>query len=151
GSILTAAVEPSNPLAYGMGASSDVFFSNGQTFRLTGDNARSVVRFDTDTPLRSGWAQHQERLKDTSAVVDIDMGGQAVRLWRRGDPTRTATWNIPTVLQWLVVRSCQFVTRINASGKTTKPVKGGCKRGPLFSRRHLAVIDACVMRLTIAV
>lgn len=74
GSILTATVEPSNPLAYGMGASSDVFFSNGQTFRLTGDNARSVVRFDTDTPLRSGWAHHQERLKDTSAVVDIDMG-----------------------------------------------------------------------------
>ena len=69
-----ARVDASNPLAYGMPQQADVFFNNGQTFRLTGDTARPVVVFDSATPLRSGWAHNQERLKDTTAVVDIDLG-----------------------------------------------------------------------------
>ncbi len=74
GSILSAAVDTSNPLAYGMPEQANVFFSNGQTFRMTDATARSVVRFDTATPLVSGWEHHQERLENTSAVVDVDMG-----------------------------------------------------------------------------
>ena len=74
GSVLSAKVDASNPLAYGMPQQADVFFNNGQTFRLTGDTARPVVVFDSATPLRSGWAHNQERLKDTTAVVDIDLG-----------------------------------------------------------------------------
>ena len=74
GSILEAAVDNTNPLAYGMPERANVFFSNGQTFRTTSDAAQSVVRFDTDKPLVSGWEHHQERLKDTTAVVDVDLG-----------------------------------------------------------------------------
>ena len=74
GSILSAKVDAGNPLAYGMPEQADVFFNNGQTFRLTGDNARPVVVFDSATPLRSGWAHNQERLENSSAVVDVDLG-----------------------------------------------------------------------------
>lgn len=74
GSILSAAVDTTNPLAYGMPERTNVFFSNGQTFRVMSDTAQSVVRFDSDKPLVSGWEHHQERLHDTTAVVDVDMG-----------------------------------------------------------------------------
>ncbi|WP_292051127.1 MULTISPECIES: M14 family metallopeptidase [unclassified Brevundimonas] len=74
GSILSAKVEAVSPLAYGMPERADVFFNNGQTFRVTGEGARTVVRFDSDAPLRSGWAHNQEILKDTSAVVEADLG-----------------------------------------------------------------------------
>ena len=74
GSILEAAVETSHPLAYGMPQRADVFFNNGQTFSITGEGARTVVAFDKADPLRSGWAHNPERLKDTAAVVDVDLG-----------------------------------------------------------------------------
>ena len=74
GSVLSASVETTNPLAYGMPEQADVFFSNGQTFRVTGEGAKTVVTFDSENPLRSGWAHHPERLKDTAAVVDVDLG-----------------------------------------------------------------------------
>ena len=74
GSILSAKVDNTDPLAFGMPAQADVFFSNGQTYRIAGEGAKSVAWFDTDAPLRSGWAHHQELLKDTSAVVEVDIG-----------------------------------------------------------------------------
>jgi hypothetical protein len=74
GSILSARVDNTDPLAFGMPAQADVFFSNGQTYRIAGEGAKSVAWFDTDAPLRSGWAHHQELLKDTSAVVEVDIG-----------------------------------------------------------------------------
>ncbi len=74
GSILRARIDNSQPLAYGMPDEADVFFSNGQTFRLNGPAAHSIAWFDTATALRSGWGHGQEQLKDTVAIADIDIG-----------------------------------------------------------------------------
>lgn len=73
GSVLSARVDPQQPLAYGMPATTDIFFSNGQTFHVSA-GSRPVAWFDSATPLRSGWGHGQERLKDTVAVVDSDVG-----------------------------------------------------------------------------
>lgn len=73
GSILRAKIDNTQPLAYGMSSEADVFFSNGQTYHLQG-SARPVAWFDSAEPLRSGWGHGQERLKDTVAVADVDLG-----------------------------------------------------------------------------
>jgi hypothetical protein len=73
GSVLRAKIDNTQPLAYGMPGEADVFFSNGQTFKVS-PGAKSVAWFDTAEPLRSGWGHGQERLKDTVAVADVDLG-----------------------------------------------------------------------------
>jgi hypothetical protein len=74
GSVLRARIDNTQPLAYGMTSVADVFFANGQTFHLDGPAAHSIAWFDTAEPLRSGWGHGQERLKDTVAVADVDLG-----------------------------------------------------------------------------
>jgi len=76
GSILRARVDPRQPLAYGMGEEVDVFFDRSPAFTLKSD-ATGVSRvswFDSDTPLRSGWAIGEERLKGSATILDIDIG-----------------------------------------------------------------------------
>lgn len=73
GSVLRARIDTTQPLAYGMPNEADIFFSNGQTYHLA-SGANSVAWFDTAEPLRSGWGHGQERLKDTVAVADVDLG-----------------------------------------------------------------------------
>jgi hypothetical protein len=76
GSVLRARVDPRQPLAYGLSDQVDVFFDRSPTFTLKSD-AKGVSRvswFDSDAPLRSGWAVGQERLKGSTAVLDIDIG-----------------------------------------------------------------------------
>src|SRR5262249_5159017 len=60
GWVLRTRVDPTQPLAWGLGDAVDVMFSASPTFRLT-DGAeakglRRVAWFDSKTPLRSGWA-----------------------------------------------------------------------------------------------
>lgn len=76
GSVLRAKVDNRQPLAYGMPQDVDVFFDRSPTFNLKA-SAPGVARvswFDTETPLRSGWAVGQEKLKGSTAVLDIDLG-----------------------------------------------------------------------------
>jgi len=76
GSVLRAKVDPKQPLAYGAGDQVDVFFDRSPTFTLKaeGKGVARVSWFDSDTPLRSGWAVGQEKLKGSNAMLDIDMG-----------------------------------------------------------------------------
>lgn len=74
GSILRAKLDVTQPLAYGMPQDADLFFSNGQTFTMSDPAARPIAWFDTASPLRSGWGHGQERLKDTVAIADVDLG-----------------------------------------------------------------------------
>ncbi len=78
GSILQVRVDNSNPLAYGMGDKLDVFFDNSPVFRLRPDAAMKGVKpvawFDSDKPLRSGWAWGQKYLQDGVAVVEARVG-----------------------------------------------------------------------------
>jgi hypothetical protein len=77
GSILTARVDKTNPLTFGLPDRVDLYFDHSPTYRLK-DNSDSVAKrvawFDTDKPLRSGWAWGQEHLKDTIAVLEAREG-----------------------------------------------------------------------------
>jgi hypothetical protein len=76
GSVLQATVDPSDPLAYGIPATLDVFYNNNPTFTLTPGqaNVRRVSWFASDDPLRSGWGWGQKALNNTAAVVDGSLG-----------------------------------------------------------------------------
>ena len=74
--MLRAKVDNRQPLAYGVPQDVDVFFDRSPTFNLKA-SASGVARvswFDTDAPLRSGWAVGQEKLKGSTGVLDIDVG-----------------------------------------------------------------------------
>jgi hypothetical protein len=78
GSILQISVNNTNPLAYGLPEKLDVFFDNSPVFRLKPEaslrGVKPVAWFNSDKPLRSGWAWGQKYLQDTVAVVDANIG-----------------------------------------------------------------------------
>jgi Zinc carboxypeptidase len=78
GSILSTAVDTTSVIAAGMPARLDVFFDHSPVFRLDPDAAmhgvRPVAWYDSDTPLRSGWAWGQGYLKGGLAAVSADIG-----------------------------------------------------------------------------
>jgi hypothetical protein len=78
GSVLRVAVDSTAPLAAGMPSRLDVFFDNSPTFRLVPDAARRGVRavawFDSESPLRSGWAWGQSYLEGGVAVAEATVG-----------------------------------------------------------------------------
>lgn len=78
GSILQVQVDNTNPLAYGMGERLDVFFDNSPVFRLRPEASikelKPVAWFDSDKPLRSGWAWGQKYLQDGVAVAEARIG-----------------------------------------------------------------------------
>jgi hypothetical protein len=75
GSILRLRVDTSHPLAYGLPENLDVFYNNNPSYRLKeAPGVRGVAFFDSDRPLRSGWAWGQEHLKGTVPVVEAEVG-----------------------------------------------------------------------------
>ena len=78
GSVLQVRVDNTNPLAYGLSETLDVFFDNSPVFRLKPEALRKEVRpvawFDSDKPLRSGWAWGQKYLQDGVAVAEAKLG-----------------------------------------------------------------------------
>jgi hypothetical protein len=76
GSILQTTIDPSQPLAYGLPAKTDLFFNQNQTFTVKSGTSGvgKVAWFDTATPLRSGWAWGQDKLNGTTAIADVDIG-----------------------------------------------------------------------------
>jgi hypothetical protein len=98
GSVLEAAVDNSDPLAYGLDGTVDVFYDNSPTFRLDPDAAlkgvRPVAWFAGTTPLRSGWAWGQAYLDAGVAVLEAAIGKGKVFLYGpeitfRGQPHGT--------------------------------------------------------------
>jgi hypothetical protein len=61
-----------------MSAHADVMFDNSPVFRLGPDAAargvRVIARFDSDAPLRSGWAWGQRYLRDGVAIAEVTVG-----------------------------------------------------------------------------
>ncbi|MEI8281346.1 MAG: peptidase, partial [Armatimonadota bacterium] len=77
GSVLQLKLENSR-LTRGMDGTVDVMFDNSPAFKVSGD-AKAVGTFDSDKPLRSGWAWGQEVLKGSAGVIDVSLGkGQVV-------------------------------------------------------------------------
>ncbi|HEV2687487.1 MAG TPA: M14 metallopeptidase family protein [Bryobacteraceae bacterium] len=84
GSVLQVSVDNTNPVAYGMGSTADVFFENSPVFRMAPDaelkSVKPVAWFPTATPLRSGWAWGQGYLEGTVAAAEAPMGEGRVLL-----------------------------------------------------------------------
>jgi len=78
GSILRTHINIREPLAAGLSEELDVLFNRSPVFRLDPDaglkGVRPVAWFDTDNPLRSGWAWGQHHLKGGVAVIDAQIG-----------------------------------------------------------------------------
>lgn len=94
GSILRAKVDPKQPLAYGAGEEVDVFFDRSPTFTIKSD-AKGISRvswFDSDKPLRSGWAVGEERLKGSTAMLDITLGKGKVFAFGPEITQRAQSW-----------------------------------------------------------
>jgi hypothetical protein len=98
GSVLTARVDTTSPIAYGMKEHTDVFFENSPVWTLGPDAAAKGVKpvawFDTKTPLHSGWAWGQEYLNGGVIAVDAKVGQGRVVLFgpeilQRGQPHAT--------------------------------------------------------------
>ena len=84
GSLLTATVDNTNPLAYGMPNRVDVFFDSSPVFRLKPDaglkGTRPVAWFANGTPLHSGWAWGQQYLDGGVAAAEASLGSGKVLL-----------------------------------------------------------------------
>jgi len=78
GSILDMKVEHVTPLAGGLGPGGNGLFSHSPTFELEPNAEEAGVHvvgwYDTDAPLKSGWAWGQQYLKDGIGAVDADYG-----------------------------------------------------------------------------
>jgi hypothetical protein len=78
GSILRAAVDQRSIATAGMPDHIDIFYKNDPVFRLLPDaaakNVKPVAWFDTDKPLRSGWAWGQNYLEGGTVGVEAAVG-----------------------------------------------------------------------------
>jgi hypothetical protein len=82
GSVLTARVDTRHPAAAGMNERTDVFFDNSPVFRITDPAAVvPIAMFDTDTPLRSGWAWGQQYLQGGVIAAEAKVGAGRVLLF----------------------------------------------------------------------
>jgi hypothetical protein len=73
GSLLFAQVDNSQPLAFGLPSTMDVFFDSSPAFKL-GAGPKAVAGYQGQDVLHSGWAWGQKALDGTTAIVDADLG-----------------------------------------------------------------------------
>jgi hypothetical protein len=78
GSVVTARVDTSHPLAHGMKERTDFFFDASPVFRLAPNAQASGVKafawFDSATPLKSGWSWGQQYLQNGVAAIEAPLG-----------------------------------------------------------------------------
>ncbi len=78
GSVLQVRVDNTRPIAYGTPERMDVFFDNSPVMKLLPDaktqGVTQVAWFDSDTPLRSGWAWGQQYLNGGTAMAEAKVG-----------------------------------------------------------------------------
>ena len=83
GSVLTARVDTSHPIAAGMPERTDFFFDNSPVFRVRAGAAgvRAIAAFDSPTPLHSGWAWGQKYLDGGVLALEARVGNGRVLLF----------------------------------------------------------------------
>jgi hypothetical protein len=78
GSVHSLKLEHVSPVTHGLGERLDVLISHSPLFQLeSGWEEQGVKRigwFDTDQPLRSGWAWGQERMQNGTALLEAQIG-----------------------------------------------------------------------------
>ena len=80
GSLLRMRIDTSHPLALGMPEYADVMFRRSPVLKV-GEGAERIAWYDSETPLRSGWAWGQEVLKDGVAAAAFSLGKGRVVLY----------------------------------------------------------------------
>lgn len=93
GSLMRATIDNTNPLAYGMPKTVEVFFDNSPVFNL-GAGVKQVASFQGKQTLDSGWAWGQEYLDGLTAVAEAKVGEGKVMIMGpevtfRGEPHAT--------------------------------------------------------------
>jgi hypothetical protein len=77
-SVLTARTDNSHPAAWGMPETASVMFDESPAYRFLpeaeGAGVKRVMWFDSDSPLRSGWAWGQKALNGTVAAFEAPVG-----------------------------------------------------------------------------
>jgi hypothetical protein len=85
GSILSAKVDTTLPIAAGMRERTDFFFDNSPVFKLRPEahaaGVRAIATFDNEKPLRSGWAWGQQYLNGGVVAVQATVGKGSVLLF----------------------------------------------------------------------
>jgi hypothetical protein len=83
GSVLTARVDTKHPMAAGMRERTDFFFDNSPVFRVRdgATNVTTIARFDSATPLHSGWAWGQRYLEGGVVAAEVSVGKGRVLLY----------------------------------------------------------------------
>jgi hypothetical protein len=99
GLLVKMVVDPSNPLAYGMGDEAVGFFSNSPTFSIMPsfkEETKPVVvaRYPEENIMLSGWMVGEKYLSNKAAVVEVPVGkGKIIllglRVQHRGQPVGT--------------------------------------------------------------
>ena len=78
GSVLDMKIEHGSPLTHGFGERVNVLFSHSPTFSLdAGAEAQGVRRigwYDTESPLKSGWAWGERYLQNGVGAIEADYG-----------------------------------------------------------------------------
>lgn len=96
GSLVTASVDNSHPLAYGLEETVDVFFNRSPVFRLepdaTSKGASVVAWYASEKPVRSGWGWGQAYLKNGVAAVETTLGKGKVFLFCPEVTFRAEPW-----------------------------------------------------------
>jgi hypothetical protein len=90
GAILEARVDLTHPLAAGLDERSMVWFEFSPAFELSG--GRSVLTYDSDNPLLSGWLLGGPLLNGKSALVEAPMGQGKVILFGFRPQYRAQSW-----------------------------------------------------------
>jgi len=93
GSLMRTTIDNTNPLAYGMPKTVEVFFDNSPVFNV-GAGVKSVASFAGKDTLDSGWAWGQEYLDGGTAVAEAKVGEGKVMMMGpevtfRGEPHAT--------------------------------------------------------------
>jgi hypothetical protein len=94
GSIVTAKVDVTDPLAYGVPETVNLFYNNNPVFTGGDGSVKRVSWFYNDDPLVSGWAWGQKILNGNAGIVDASVGQGRVFLLgpevtQRGQPYAT--------------------------------------------------------------
>jgi hypothetical protein len=93
GSLMRTTIDNTNPLAYGMPKTVEVFFDNSPVFNI-GAGVKPVASFSGKQTLDSGWAWGQEFLDGGTAVAEAKVGEGKVMMMGpevtfRGEPHAT--------------------------------------------------------------
>jgi hypothetical protein len=93
GSLMRTTIDNTNPLAYGMPKTVEVFFDSSPVFNI-GAGVKPVASFTGKQTLDSGWAWGQEFLDGGTAVAEAKVGEGKVMMMGpevtfRGEPHAT--------------------------------------------------------------